>query len=388
MAIDPNLLWNGNLASYSNTAPPIFRLSDIQSSGPSRSLSSGDAESSQQIAAALNLANSGGTRSDTYGLNAMGDANNWSPQNGFQFTIKSGRDQGNQFDYQLDPTGQYYMPTSGRTRSMPHGQAYGTDVWSPLLMLAGGYFGGSALAGLGEGAAGAGAAAGEAGAAGAGELGAAGSGYIGVGSSAGSGAGAGFSAGDAAALGGAGAGTGGGASAGGNGGLFGSGIKAGDAVQLGSLAAGMLGGGSGQQGGGGGISYSGAPMRSLADIMGPQQGMQGGQRPQFSMPAITDPRGLNSAQVWQQYGQGLFGQPQMSQPQPSQPPQSQPGMLGALSPAQFAPSGNGSKVPNVPMASQPGTADMEQSYGYGQSGIGKGLLTQMPPVRRSMPTGY
>lgn len=155
--IDESRLYNGNLDP---STPPIFRLSDIQASQGQRNLSNGDAQDNIYTPGSLSLSGGGNNpRSDTYGLNPLGDINGWTPQQGFQFTIKSGANQGNQFDYKIDPTGQYYVPGAGRVASMPHGQAYGTDVWSPIALLAGGYLGGSylgAAAGAGE-AAGAGA---------------------------------------------------------------------------------------------------------------------------------------------------------------------------------------------------------------------------------------
>lgn len=296
MPIDPARLYTGNMGSINPNAPPIFRASDFNFVGPS---GSGLSESGQQI----------GSTQPSWTSNFGGmDTNNWrfyggtegnQDPNKFALQYKNAANGGMAYDYALDPTGQYYMPSNGRQAAMQGNTQYGSDFWVPALAIAGMGAAGAGL--LGGGATGAAGGAAETSAAPA---------YGGVGSSLGSGAGAGLPLGSGSAAAG-GAATGAGTTAGSGGSLLGN-LTPTQAIQAGGLLAGAVGGNRGPQG---------QPVQRAPVYADPSQG---GNQPYQSAPQIQPPQygsaNRPASQIWQQYAQGLFN--------PSYQPPSVPGVFG------------------------------------------------------------
>lgn len=298
-------LYSGEMGSLNPNAPPSFRRGDF-AFNPANGFTD---PSGNQI----------GSANPYWSTNFGGmDSNNWrfyggggSDPNQFSLQYKTGPSSGMVYDYTLQ--GDQWMPTNGREALMGGNTQYGSDFWIPFLGMAG-------MAGAGiAGVAGAGAgASGSAEALGAGAApGEAAGGFTGSATGGGA-AGGGAAAGGAAA--------GGGGSGSGTGSLLGN-MTAGDWVKLGTMGYGLLNGGNSGQGGsagGGLLGYSGAPMRSLADIRGAA--------PAFRQPQTLpiDPR-QSAADIWRQYSGGLLG----PQPAPQPTPYQGIGMVGR--PAQRTP---------------------------------------------------
>lgn len=140
--IDPNMIWNSNssLANWNSSQAPIFRASDVNFSGSTPGFQNEAGNTIGGTNAGINIAgdfgNNGQSVFTPIGGNQFSD--NWDPNQGFTFGIRNAKDSGTGWDYKLDPTGQYFMPSNQRGIAMPHGQAFGPDFWMPLAFMAAG----------------------------------------------------------------------------------------------------------------------------------------------------------------------------------------------------------------------------------------------------------
>lgn len=264
-------LYSGDMGSLNPNAPPSFRQGDFTFNQANGFID----PSGNQIGSANPYWSSafGGMDSNNFRFYGGGGTD----PNSFSLQYKNGPTSGMVYDYTLQ-NGQW-TPGAGRQEHMGGNTKYGPDTWIPALGM-----GSMWLAGLGAGAG------------------------LGTGATTGAEAmGTGAAPGEAA-----GSFTGSYGGGGGGSGLFGSGIKGGDAVKLGSLAYGLLGGGKGGSGSGGGVapSYSGAPMRSLSEVMGQAP------QPRVPMAQNINPQGMSAADVWNAYAGGLLGGGR-PQPQPA-----------------------------------------------------------------------
>jgi hypothetical protein len=225
--IDESLLWSNYLQNLRPGTAPIFSVSDLVRTPDQQIEGLGESGAGQftieegrwTVNAALNP--SGGGAGYTTRVNPANiafvpgeiDPATGRPRN-FQFGIKTGRDQGQLWQYELDPTGQYFVPAQnlgivggryGLFDTNASVRQSNRELATVAAIIAGGYFGGGYLAG-GEGAAGAAAGGSAAGGASAAEAAAIEAGMLG-----GSSAGSLYAAGGSSALG-VGAGTAAGAS--------------------------------------------------------------------------------------------------------------------------------------------------------------------------------
>lgn len=160
--INFNNVYAGGSFNQDPNAAPIFRVSDITNEAPVAALSGGDAGASfggSQGGLALKGAEN---QDNNFQIGSSGLANgqsydpNWDPKKGFDFTLKTGDKVGTNYNYQLDPTGQYYLPTlKGQSEFDTNPGGFNRDLVSFLAVVAGGAAAGAA-AGGGEAAAGVG----------------------------------------------------------------------------------------------------------------------------------------------------------------------------------------------------------------------------------------